>query len=158
MGRAVQELTAARLGRGFLPLAALFVWGLVQVLFAPMQVGAWVLVVGAPCTAGIMLGHGLRGVKRAFGRPEAWWMALLGPAALLPPVFGLYVACWRGLRTVAGGGLEAAVVGLVMTALGVWALRSWLKVLEVGRLGDTMSGIGAGLQGLDLEGGEPWAG
>jgi len=154
----VQDLTAARLGRGFVPLAALFVWGLAQVLLTPMEAGGWVLLVGAPCTAGIMLGHGLRGVKRAFGRPVQGWMGLLGPAALLPPLFGLYVACWRGLRTVAGGGVEAVVVGLVMTALGLWSLRSWLKVLEVGRLGDTMSGIGAGLEGLDLDGGEPWAG
>lgn len=152
VGRAIQDLTAARLGRGFIPLGILALVGVGELALAGLaRPGGWVLMVGAPLAGVAMLAYGLRGVQRAFGRPERPWMALAGAGSLLPLLFGLYVVGWRGLREMARGGWAPVVGGLALTLLGGWVLRAWVRVLEVQRLAETMSGIGAAAAGPTAE-------
>ncbi|NJD17948.1 MAG: hypothetical protein FIA95_01500 [Gemmatimonadetes bacterium] len=137
VGRAIQKLAAARLGRGFVPLALLFLVGIAQMLRGS---GGLVLALGAPISAGAMLAYALRVVERAFGRPSRPWMPLAGAAGVVPPAFGLWVLGWLGLRALAGGGgVIATVSAVVLTALGAWVLRAWLKILELHTLAEAMS-------------------
>jgi len=136
VGKAIQDLAAARLGRAFVPLALLCLVGVAGMVTG---YGGLELALGAPLVAGAMLAHGLRVVQRAFGRPPRAWMALATVAGILPLAFGLYVLGWRGLRTLGElDGPTGVVSGLFFTVLGVWVLRSWMKLLELGRLAETM--------------------
>ena len=136
VGKAIQDLAAARLGRAFVPLALLCLVGVGRMVTGS---GGLELALGAPLVAGAMLGHGLRVVQRAFGRPPKAWMAVAGVAGVLPLAFGVYVLGWRGLRTLgAFDGLLGVGSGLFFTVVGIWVLRSWVKLLELGRLADTM--------------------
>lgn len=147
VGRAIQDLTAARLGRGFVPLGLLTVAGLAQVVVqGPARMEGWILLLGAPLAAGAMLAYGLRGVQQAFGRPHRSWMALAAVGGVVPLAFGLYVLAWRGLRGMAGGGDTSLAAAAVLTLLGGWALHGWVRVMEVQRLAETMAGIGGGPQ------------
>jgi hypothetical protein len=141
VGSAIQNLVAARLGRGFAPLALLCLVGLGEMLAG---VGSgWLLAVGAPLTAGAMLAYGMRVVQRAFGRPARLWMRAAVASSLLPPVFGVYVLGWRGLRAAAAWeGLTAGLGGIFLAALGAWTLRAWLRLLEVRRLAEVMTAGG----------------
>lgn len=140
VGAAIQDLAAARLGRGFLPLGALALGGALQLLMGGDRSDGLLLLGGSVVTALAMLAHGQRVVRRAFGHPRRWWTAAAPVASLAPPVFGLYVLGWRGLRAAAGGGGGVAVAAAILcVALGVWVLRSWLKVVEVERLARVMT-------------------
>lgn len=150
VGRAVQDLAARRLGRGFLPLGLLCLAGLVRlVLLGPGHPGAWALVLGAPVAGLAMLLHGVAAVQRAFGRPLRGWLRLAGPASLVPPAFGLYVLGWWGLRGLTRGEGASMAGAVLLAVLGGWALLGWLRVLELRRLAETMSEIGGGTDGWD---------
>lgn len=147
VGDAIQKITAARLGRGFLPLALLAVTGIVQV--GAGQVGGWSLIIGALATATAMLAFGLRNVQLAFGREQRTWMSAAMVGSFIPPVFTFYVFAWHGLREVAtGDGTMMRLMGLLLTGLGLWALRSWMRVSEVHRLAQTMN-LNVGLDGRE---------
>lgn len=143
VGRAIQDLTAKRLGRAFLPLGVLTLAGLARLLVGgPGRPEPWVLLLGGPASAAAMLAYGVRGVQRAFGRPRRGWMRLAAVGGLVPPAFGLYVLGWLGLREMARGGAAALAIGALLAALALWTLGGWLRLLEVQRLADTMAGIG----------------
>lgn len=140
VGQAIQRLTAARLGRGFVPLALVAVAGLAEVAVAGFgSRGGWFLLLGALGTGAAMLAFGLRNVQLAFGRPPRKWMRMAVLGSVIPPVFSLYVLAWRGLREVAlGEGTAIRLLGVILTALGLWALRSWMKVVDVQKLAKAM--------------------
>jgi hypothetical protein len=139
VARAVQDLVAVRLGKGFVPLAILFVYGAVEP-FVGDEPGMPVLAVGALGAGVAMLGYGLRISERASDRPRRGWMSLAMLGSLVPPVFALYVLAWRGLRPLAAGdGPMGVGVGIAFAALGTWAMRSWMKVVEVERLAQVMT-------------------
>lgn len=136
VGRAIQDLAAARLGRAFVPLALVFLVGLGEMLRGGR---GWDLALTAPLAAGAMLAHGLRAVQQAFGRPPRWWTVLTPVAGILPLGLGLYVLGWRGLRTLAASsGLTTLFAGVFFTLVGLWLLRAWTRLLELGTLADTM--------------------
>lgn len=138
VGRAIQKLAAARLGRGFVPLALLFLLGLGRLLAAEGG-GVW-LAMGAPLSAAAMFAYGLRVTQRAFGRPHRRWMTSAAVGGLVPIAFGLYVFGWLGLRTLARWeGSVAVMSGIACTLLGLWSLRSWMKLSELQRLAEVMA-------------------
>lgn len=137
VGAAIQDLAAARLGRGFVPLALLLLVGLGRMMTDTP--GGLVLAVGAPLSAGAMLGYGLGVVQRAFGRPTRPWMWAAAAAGAIPSAFGVFVLGWEGLRGLAqASGVFGAAGSAVMATLGIWALRGWLQILELRRLGEAM--------------------
>jgi hypothetical protein len=140
IGQAIQTVTAARLGRGFVPLAGIAVAGGVQWGVPALGVtGGWTLIGGAAATALAMLAFGLRNVQLAFGRAPKTWMNLAMMGSMIPAVFTFYVFAWRGLRVIAiGDGLWMRLFGLVLTGLGMWAIRSWMKLVEVQKLAQAM--------------------
>lgn len=141
---AVQDLVAARLGRGFVPLGILLVGGIVEYV-ASSDGEAIVLALGAVGAGCAMLAYGLRISQRAFARPPRAWMSWAMLGSLVPPLFALYVLAWRGLRRLAtGGGLSDFAVGIGFAVLGTWAMRTWMKVVEVERLAEVMT--------MDMEG------
>ena len=147
VGRAIQGLAAARLGRTFLPLALLFLIGLGQMLTTE---GGLTLAAGAPLAAGAMLAYGLRAVHMAFGRAPRPWTTLAGGGGVIPPAFGIWVLGWLGLRSAAEAeGPVGVTAGLVLAALGVWVLRGWVQIRELHRLAETMA------LGLSDDTGEP---
>lgn len=136
---AVQDLVATRLGRGFLPLAILFVIGVGEQVLAD-GFGSPVLAAGSLAAAATMLAYGLRISQRAFARPHRAWMSCAMAGSLVPFAFSLYVLGWRGLRQLAlGGGAAGFGVGIAFAWLGTWAMRSWMKVVEVERLAKVMT-------------------
>ena len=141
---AIQNLVASRLGRGFVPLGLLFAWGVGAMFFG----GGVALPGGAVAAAAAMLAYGLRIVQRAFGRPKRPWMSLALAFSVVPPLYSIYVLGWLGLRGFTMGfGLSTILSATLSTALGVWALRSWMKVVEIERLAQIMT------MNLDGEGG-----
>ena len=137
VGRAIQRLAAARLGRGFVPLALLFLVGVGKLVWGS---GGLVLALGAPLSAGAMLVYALRVVERSFGRRPGAWMSLAGPAWVVPVGFGVWVLGWLGLRGLAvGGGVIAVLAALLFTGLGAWVLRAWHRILELDVLAETMT-------------------
>ena len=138
VGSAIQNLVAQRLGRGFIPLGVVCLLGLGEVLSG--RSSGWLLALGAPCSAGVMLASGMRLTQKAFGRPDRTWMKVAGALGLLPPAFGLYVLGWRGLRAAAAwDGWAAGLGGVLIAALGAWVLRAWLRLLEMRRLAEAMT-------------------
>ncbi len=147
VGRAIQKLAAARLGRGFVPLALLFLVGVGKLLWGS---GGLVLALGAPLTAGAMLFYALRVVERSFGRPPRAWMSLAGPAWVVPVGFGVWVLGWLGLRGVAvGGGVISVSSALLFAGLGTWVLRAWHKILELHSLAEAMIPVLPGKGGVE---------
>lgn len=141
---AIQNLMASRLGRGFVPLGLLFVWGVGSMFLG----GGVTLPGGAVAAAAAMLAYGLRIVQRAFGRPDRLWMTLASVGSVIPPLFSVYVLGWLGLRGFTMGfGLSTFASATLSTALGVWSLQSWMKVVEIERLARLMT------LNLDGEGG-----
>jgi len=138
---AIQNLVAARLGRGFLPAGAIFLTGLVELGTGGLgDRGGWVLAVGALASAGAMLAYGLRIVQEAFGRRPRLWMVPARWGSVLPLLFGLYVLGWRGLRQLAlGEGASGLFVGIVFAGVGTWILRAWMRVVEVEQLARLMT-------------------
>jgi hypothetical protein len=134
----LQGLVAARLGRGFVPLAIAFVVGVVRLLTAAE--GGFALPLGAVAAGSAMLAYGMRISQRAFGRPHRPWMSAAMLGSLVPPLFALYVLGWLGLRGLAiGEGAGAWAGGIGFAFLGGWAMRSWMKVVEVERLSQVMT-------------------
>jgi hypothetical protein len=131
---AIQSLVAARLGRAFLPAALLFAWGAARVVRGAEP---WVAV-GAVLTSAAMLAHGQRTVQRLLHR-ERRWMSAAALASAIPPLYGLWIVGWLGLRAAATeSGLVAVTSAIAYVGLGVWLLRCWLKLLEVERLARVM--------------------
>jgi hypothetical protein len=145
IGQAIQSLMAARLGRGFVPLATLAIAGLLELAFLDFAGGGGlVLMLGALVAAVAMLGFGLRISQLAFGRSERPWMFAARVGGLIPPGFALYVVAWRGLRPfAAGSGIAGLLAAGFFTVVGVWCMHSWMKVLEMVRLSRAMA---AGLE------------
>ncbi len=134
---AIQNSMAARLGRGFVPLGFLFIWGVVGMIRG--RPGADVLAFGAVATSVIMLGYGLRIVRRAFGHDSKLWMKGVALLSVVPPLYSLYLLVWMGLRTLsASAGVGGFVAATLNVTLGVWVLRSWMNVVEVERLAQVM--------------------
>jgi len=137
---AIQDLVVARLGRGFIPLAVLFLGGVAELVSQDGVSHGLGLSLGALASAGAMLAYGLRVVQRAFGRDEHIWMSLAMWGSLVPFAFALYVLGWLGLRMLAtGGGVMGFVAGIAFAAMGVWVLRCWMRVVEVERLARIMT-------------------
>lgn len=145
MGEALQSVTAARLGRAFLPLAAVALLGVIRLGAVSLaDPRGWGLLAGAALTAGEMLAFGLRNVQLAFGRALRPWMTAAMAGSVVPPVFALYVFGWSGLRGLARAqGPAAGLEAVVLTGAGLWIMRGWMKVVEVQRLARAMEGIGA---------------
>lgn len=133
---AIQNLTAARLGRAFIPLALLFAMGAVG--FARSgQTGLWTAI-GAVGTSAVMLAYGLRTVQRSLGRPRRTWMSML--ANVVPPGYGMWVLGWRGLRALTDStDPSGLVMAILYVALGVWVLRTWMGIVEIERLARVMA-------------------
>lgn len=139
VGPVIQDLAAARLGRAFVPLVLLVLFGLGGILRGG-GAEAFLLAVGGPVSAGAMLAFGMRVAHAAFGRPRRPWMAWAAVAGVLPPTYGIWVLAWLGLRRLAaGGGAPNLLVGLVLASLGFWVLRSWLRIVELQRLAEAMT-------------------
>lgn len=134
---AIQDLVAARLGRGFVPLVGLFFAGLVG-LFASRPAAA-PMAVGALASAACMLAYGLAIVDSTFGRLGGVRGVMTIACSVVPPLYGVFVVGWPGLRgfTLGAGWIDLAVATLNVV-LGVWVLRSWLRVVEVRRLARAM--------------------
>jgi hypothetical protein len=141
VGTAIQNLMAARLGRAFLSVAAVGLVGLGRALLETPPVGdAWALAAGALATAAAMLAYGQRVVQRALGRTARPWMGAALVGSLVPPVYGVYVVGWHGLRGIAeGGGGGAGLHAILLTGAGVWVLRSWMRIVEIERLAGVMA-------------------
>jgi hypothetical protein len=99
---------------------------------------AW-LAAGALAAGGATLGYGMRTVQRVSGRASAAWMRVVFAASVIPPGFGLWILGWEGLRVIALRATGLSVAAAILHAgLGVWVLRTWLKVLEIERLAQIM--------------------
>jgi hypothetical protein len=133
---AIQNLMAARLGRAFVPLALAFVLGFVRVLLSP-PADVWVPI-GAALSVLATLGYGLRVVQRALSRPSRAWMTLAQLGSLIPLGYALYLLGWEGLRLLSFSSLPQFAIATLHTVLGVWVLRSWMKVVEIERLAQIM--------------------
>ncbi|HSM61928.1 MAG TPA: hypothetical protein VK849_14060 [Longimicrobiales bacterium] len=144
IGVAIQDMAAARLGRAFVPLVLLLLTGLGEVLGSGSGGSSGlVLALGAPLAGGAMLAHGQRIVQEAFGRPHRPWMTLAALGSVLPPALGVYVLGWRGLRGVAAWqGAASVLAGIVLTVLGAWLVRAWLRLMELQRLAEAMGPVG----------------
>lgn len=134
----IQNLVAARLGRGFIPLAGLFVAGVVRVVGSVN--GGWILALGAVASAGALLAYGLALVQDVLARSHRPWRHVARAGAAVPAIFGAYVLGWRGLRglAAAGGALDFGTA-ILYVVLGVWVLRAWLRMVEVRRLAKVMT-------------------
>jgi len=150
VGPAVQNLAAARLARGFVPLAVLFLSGVaLTVTSSGVAPRGLALTLGAPAAGAATLAYGLRAVQRAFGRPPRPWMSVAALAGVVPPAFAVWVMGWLGLRGLTAWGHPGPMVmGLAWTWLGAWVLTSWLRVHELDRLATAMGPM----SGADAEG------
>lgn len=133
VGKAVQRTVAATLGRGFVPLMALGLTGLIQGLrgrlFAHEVVA---LVLGSVLTAAAMLAYGQVAVQKAFGRPKRAWMVAAKMSGVLPYVFGVYVVVGFGLIPLRGGlGLGRVLATLFFVGMGAWCLRSQWSLTDL---------------------------
>jgi len=146
IGVAIQDLAAARMGRAFVPLAVVFVVGIIRLVMGADS-GLWAAG-GALLTGVATLAFGLRISQLAFGRPSRLWMVLARIGGLIPLSFGPYLFGWLGLRAVAaGGGWIEVATGVLFTVLGFWTMRSWMRVVELERLAETMTSAA----GLDFD-------
>ena len=144
VGRAIQELMANRLGRGFMPLALLSVVGLLDLLWFDFTGGdGFELVLGAIAAGVAMLCYGLRVSQLAFGHAQRPWMSAAMLFSLIPPGFAVYVLAWRGLRFfVVGSGVSGLATSIFFTLAGGWVMYSWTKVAELERLSLVMRSAG----------------
>jgi hypothetical protein len=139
VGRAIENLAAARLARAFIPLAGVSLAGIAQALSGLRVEEGLALALAAPLAAGASLAYALRVVQKALGRKHRPWMTLAAIASVFPPGLAVYVIGWRGLREVGTwSGPAGVAAGLGFVALGVWTLRAWLRILELQRLSKAM--------------------
>ena len=134
---AVQNLMAARLGRAFVPLVVAFAVHFGRMILRVPE-ALWIAL--AAVVAGLAtLAYGLRVVQRALDRPNRAWMSLAMVTSVIPPIFALYLLAWEGLRRFAPGATAVTiVVATFHIVLGVWVLRTWMKVVEIERLARIM--------------------
>ncbi len=130
---AVQRTAAATLGRGFVPLMALGLTGLIQGLLGRLFATEVVtLVLGSVATAAAMLAYGQLAVHKAFGRPKRAWMLAASLSGLLPYVFGVYVVVGFGFMPLRGGlGLGRVIATLFFVGTGAWCLRSQWRLTDL---------------------------
>jgi len=139
VGAAIQNLIATRVGRGFVPLAMVFGFGVLQFANEGWTPASMAVVAGSLLAAVAMLSYGLRVAQLAFGHTERVWMNFALWASIIPPVFSLYLLVWRGLRWfLVGEGLSGAATAIFFTVIGGWAMKAWMKVVEVERLAEVM--------------------
>ena len=133
MGKAVQTTAAAILGRGFLPLGALALTGLIQGLRGTLSVSeAVLLVVGSVLAAATMLAYGQLAVHKAFGRPKRPWTVAASLGGMFPYVFGVYVVVGLGLAPLRDGfGLGRALATLFFVSTGAWCLRTQWRLSDL---------------------------
>lgn len=133
VGAAVQRTAAAILGRGFPPLVALGITGLIEGLRGRLLAHeVMVLLLGSVLTAAAMLGYGQLAVHKAFGRPKRAWMRVASTSGLLPYVFGVYVVVGFGLMPLRGGfGLGRVIATLFFVGTGAWCLRSQWRLTDL---------------------------
>lgn len=142
----VQRMVAARLGRAFLPLAPIFLFGAVQMVrIGPLESDYAVLALGSLAAAGAMLLYGNGAVHRALGPSRRTEARLAIVAGIVPYVFALYVLAFRSFEPVAealGGGLEGGIGPVVLAVLFglvsgrlLWHLS---RLTELHRLARTM--------------------
>lgn len=147
VGTAIQDLTASRLGKGFIPLAILALTAIVASVRGAGDLGAAMLLgMGALAAGGAMLAYGLRISQIAFGREPRLWMNVAMLASVIPPFYALYVLAWRGLRGfVVASGIPGLASAFFFTLVGAWTMRGWMRVVEVERLAKVMAGsVGGG--------------
>jgi hypothetical protein len=119
VAKAVRNLAARRLARGFLPLGLVFLFGAMQMAFRGALDGDYaVLTVGAMVAAGAMLVYGNGAVRRALGAQGAVAGWVTTTAGLVPYVFALYLLGFRGLRPLASSGPSVSGVVGRLVALG----------------------------------------
>jgi hypothetical protein len=138
VGTAIQDLMVARLARAFVPLVALLVVGVAGII-RPVSSDSTLLVLGSIATSATMLAYSLRVVQRALGRTHRRWMGAALIGSVVPPVFALYVFAWQGLHELLGGGVLLSARAILLAVLGVWTLRSWMKIVEVEQLARVMT-------------------
>lgn len=142
---AIQKLMAARLGRGFVPLAVLFGFGAVGVFGGPGP--GFPLAIGALLSSAAMLAYGMRIVQRAIGAPVRFWWHLALLSSVVPPVYAAYVLGWLGLRGIAVSPFGVVTLGaVILCGLGVWVFRAWMRIVEIERLARIMT--------MNLDGGQ----
>ena len=101
--------------------------------------GAAALAFAALAAGVATLAYGRRTVQRVAGRSRRPWMAGAVVGSVLPPAVGLWLLGWEGLRALAQGPSGAGwVTATLHVGLGVWVLRTWMKVLEIERLAQIM--------------------
>lgn len=141
----VQTMVASRLGRAFLPLLPVVLFGAVQMaLRGPLAADYAVLALGGLAAGASMLLYGNGAVRRALGRrgdAAAW----LGTASgLVAYAFAFWLLGFRGLRPVAlvtageagAGTLLPALLFVVLAARILWDLS---RLTELHRLARTMT-------------------
>lgn len=139
---------ARRLGRAFLPLAALFLVGTLLLVLRGGTAAA-VVMVGAPVAAGAALAHGLRTARQAGGGATRSWTALVSAGG---------APCWIYALIVLGLGLRWLVpepwswsgfgVGFLHTLLALWLLKAWWQLSEVRGMVDVLGHLpGEGTSG-----------
>ena len=133
VGVAVQRTAAASLGRGFLPLMALALAGLVQGMRGGwLEADVLVLVIGSVLAAGAMLAYGQLAVHRVLGRPKKPWMVAASVGGFFPYVYGLYVIAWLGLAPLRDGlGLGTVAAAVFFVGMGAWCLRSHWRLTDL---------------------------
>lgn len=141
VGTAVQRTAAAILGRGFLPLMALGITGLVEGWRGRLLAHeVMALLLGSVLTAVAMLAYGQLAVHKAFGRPKRAWMPVASISGLLPYVFGVYVVVGFGLMPLRGGlGLGRVIATLFFVGTGAWCLRSQWRLTDLHRFVGSLS-------------------
>jgi hypothetical protein len=153
VGRAVQQTAASILGRGFVPLMALGLTGLIQGLLGRLFATEVVaLVLGSLLTAAAMLAYGQLAVHKAFDRPKHPWMDVASMSGLLPYVFGVYVAVAFGLMPLrAGLGLGRVLATLFFVGMGGWCLRSQWRLTDLHLFVRSLSESGGPVGGQDAD-------
>ena len=98
--------------------------------------GLW-MALGAVASAAAMLWYGLTIVREPSRSAGRLVVGLV--VNVIPTAFGLYVVGWAGLKRLAAttSGLGVGVA-ILYVLLGVWVLRSWLRLREVRRLAEVM--------------------
>ncbi len=131
-GRLVFDLLANRLGHSLLPLAVLFVAGLVTAFDTGFRTaGTIVLVAGSVASAAGMVVTGWPSLRRAYGL-RTTWTPLAAIAGIVPYVFGLYVFFVAGVwHPVRDPTLTGAGVALFFLLAGFWYLRGYARLASL---------------------------
>ena len=136
----VQRLAAARLGRAFLPLGALCLLGVAELVTAATGGRGWMLLGGGVASAVGLLAYGNTAVLRALGRGDSPRGRAGQLAGLVSYLYALWVVGDPGLRSLAAaGGGGAQALALAYFALGALHLWQISRLSELLRLAGTMA-------------------